>query len=99
MSTDNKPASTQGTMQSGIGMVAHDLANSISTVSSTIQLFEKDLKNNQEHSLDLIGTVITTLKNQCSQMQIQLEELRRLSAIDDKPLRGRRKKVPVRGSS
>jgi hypothetical protein len=43
--------------------------------------------------------VITTLKDQCSQMQIQLEELRRLSAIDDKPLRGRKKKVPVRGPS
>ena len=58
-------------------MVAHDLANSINTVSSTIQLLERDLKNDQEHSLNLIGKVITTLKNQCRRMQIQLEELRR----------------------
>jgi signal transduction histidine kinase len=66
MSTGKEPASTQATMQSRIGMVAHDLANSINTVSSTIQLLERDLKNDQEHSLDLIGKVITTLKNQCS---------------------------------
>jgi signal transduction histidine kinase len=77
-------------------MVAHDLANSINTVSSTIQLLERDLKNDQEHSLDLIGKVITTLKDQCRRMQIQLEELRRLSAIHEEPLHSK-KKVPHRG--
>jgi signal transduction histidine kinase len=93
MSTDKKAANTQAKVQSSIGMIAHDLANSINTVSSTIQLLERDLKNDQEHSLDLIGKVITTLKNQCSQMQIQLEELRRLSANPDEPVR-RSKKGP-----
>ena len=82
MSTDKQPQ-TQAIMQSSIGRISHDLANSINQISNTVQLLERDLKNNPERSLDLIGKVITMLKHQCSQMQIPLEELRQLS---DQPL-------------
>jgi hypothetical protein len=82
MSTDKQPQA-RAIMESSIGRILHDLANSINQISSTVQLLERDLKNNPEHSLDLIGKVITTLKHQCSQMQIPLEELRQLS---DQPL-------------
>jgi light-regulated signal transduction histidine kinase (bacteriophytochrome) len=82
MSTDKQPQ-TQAIMESSIGRISHDLANSINQISNTVQLLERDLKKNPEHSLDLIGKVITTLKHQCSQMQIPLEELRQLS---DQPL-------------
>jgi signal transduction histidine kinase len=78
MSTD-KQLQARAIMQSSIGRISHDLANSINQISSTVQLLERDLKNNPERSLDLIGKVITTLKHQCSQMQIPLEELRQLS--------------------
>jgi light-regulated signal transduction histidine kinase (bacteriophytochrome) len=97
---DDKQPQARAIMQSSIGRISHDLANSINQISNTVQLLEQDLKNNPEHSLDLIGKVITTLKNQCSQMQIQLEELRRLS---DQPLPKRlganRKKAPREGPS
>src|SRR5688500_2131384 len=98
MSTD-KQLQARVIMQSSIGRISHDLANSINQISNTVQLLERDLKKNPEHSLDLIGKVITTLKHQCSQMQIRLEELRRLS---DQPLTkrlGANKKKAHRGLS
>jgi nitrogen-specific signal transduction histidine kinase len=94
MRMDKKPASTQAIMQGSIGKITHDVANSISRISNTVQLLERDLKKHQEQSLELIGKVITTLKNECSRMQIQLEELRQLSADPDEPVRGSKKKVP-----
>ncbi len=61
-------------MEKSIGMIATDLANSINTVSSTIQLLERDLKKPIKNTpLDLVGKAITALKNQCGQTQIQLE--------------------------
>jgi hypothetical protein len=75
MSTDEQTASTQGKMQTSIGKI-HDVANSMNTISSTVQLLERDLKNDPEHSLELIGKVIITLKYECSRIQIQLEEVR-----------------------
>jgi signal transduction histidine kinase len=79
-------------MESNIGNVAHDLANSMNVISNTVQLLERDLKNDPERPGQLIDQAITTLKNQCSLMEIQFEELRRLSA---EPVRGRKKRSPL----
>ncbi len=91
MSTDKRTASSKAIIESNIGKIAHDLANSMHVISNTVQLLERDLNNYPERPRQLIDQAITTLKNQCNRIEIQLEELRRLSA---EPVRGRKKRSP-----
>jgi nitrogen-specific signal transduction histidine kinase len=60
--------------------IAHELANSINAISSTVQLLERDLKNNKNDLQEVISGAITNLKNECSRMEIYLEVMRRLES-------------------
>ena len=79
MKTAEQRASTDGIAPSSITSIAHELANSINAISSTVQLLERDLKIQENHTQELISGAITNLKDQCSRLQIHLEELRRLA--------------------
>jgi signal transduction histidine kinase len=71
-------ASSEGIWRSNITRIAHELANSINAISSTVQLLERDFKTHQDQSQESISAAITDLKNECSRMEIHLDELRRV---------------------
>jgi nitrogen-specific signal transduction histidine kinase len=52
--------------------IAHELANSINAISSTVQLLERDLKTHRNNPQEVISAAITNLKNECSRMEIYL---------------------------
>ena len=58
--------------------IAHELANSLNSVSSTVQLLEADLKERQGDVEDLNAELITILKDECSRMKINIAELQQL---------------------
>jgi signal transduction histidine kinase len=68
----------EGITPSSITKIAHELANALNTISSTVQLLGNNLKDGQ----DVVGLnpeLITILKDECSRMQIHLDELRQLA--------------------
>lgn len=79
MRTTEQMASTHGIAPSSITRIAHELANSINAISSTVQLLERDLKTQQNDPQELISGAMANLKNECSRMEIHLKELRRLA--------------------
>ena len=79
MKTAEQIASTHGIAPSSIISIVHALANSINAISSTVQLLERDFKIQQNHPQELISGAITNLKDQCSRLQIHLEERRQLA--------------------
>jgi signal transduction histidine kinase len=71
-------ASSEDIWRSNITRIAHELANSINSISSTVQLLERDLKSHQDQPQEFISAAIIILKNECSRMEIHLDELRRV---------------------
>ena len=78
MSTVEQTATTEAIVPGTIGEIAHELANSLNNISSTVQLLEMDLKNHHGHCKELNRELIAGLKDECSRMKSRLEELRRL---------------------
>jgi signal transduction histidine kinase len=78
MKAKEQTTTTEGIPPSRINKIAHELANSVNTISSTVQLLERDPKD-EELPKELIRELITILKDECSRMEIQIEELRRIA--------------------
>jgi signal transduction histidine kinase len=79
MKANEQTTTTEGMPPSSINKIVHELANSANTISSTVQLLERDLKDQQGLPKELIRELITILKDECSRMEIQIEELRQLA--------------------
>ena len=78
MKAKEQTTTTEGIPPSGINKIAHEFANSVNTISSTVQLLERDPKD-EELPKELIRELMTILKDECSRMEIQIEELRQLA--------------------
>jgi arsenate reductase-like glutaredoxin family protein len=72
MDTGERKATTEGLPRSTIVEIVHELANSVNTICSTVQLLERDLKNLQKDPLRLTQETVAILNDQCGRMQSQL---------------------------
>lgn len=79
MESGEQKASVEGIPRSTIVEIVHELANSLNTICSTVQLLERDLKNLQKDPLRLTQETMAILNDECGRMQSQLMELRRLA--------------------
>ena len=70
---------TEATPVSSIKKIAQEFANSVNTISSTVQLLERDPKDQPGPATELIRELLTILKDECSRMQIQFEELHQIA--------------------
>jgi signal transduction histidine kinase len=78
MKAKEQTTTTEGIRPSSINKIAHEFANSVNTISSTVQLLARDPRDH-ELPKELLRELITILKDECSRMQIQIEELRRIA--------------------
>jgi hypothetical protein len=79
MDTGERKASAEGIPRSTIVEIVHELANSVNTICSAIQLLERDLKNLRKDPLRLTQEMMAILNDECGRMKSQLKELRRLA--------------------
>jgi hypothetical protein len=77
MSAFEQTASIEAIKAHSIDKIAHDMANSLNNICSTVQLFQMDLKSHQGQCQELNRELITGLEDECSRMKSRLEELRR----------------------
>ena len=77
MNTDEQTAFTESIVGSSLATNVHDLANSLNSISSTVQLLELILKE-KVSSQELISELLVIMKSECSRMESRLEALRRL---------------------
>src|SRR5918992_5139181 len=63
-------------MPSSIGMITHDVANSLKNICGTVHLLEMGLKNHQRDHQEFNRELIISMKDECSRMKSRLEELR-----------------------
>jgi signal transduction histidine kinase len=67
---------TEATLLSSIKKIAHEFANSVNTISSTVQLLES---YQPVPATELLRELITILNLECNRMQIQVKELHQLA--------------------
>jgi signal transduction histidine kinase len=65
--------------KTSIAEIVHDLANSVNTFYSTVQFLELNFEKHEGPGQVLNRELITALKDECSEMNSRLDELRRLT--------------------
>ena len=75
---DQTPLCTESTVRSSLVTNVHDLANSLNSISSTVQLLQIVLKD-KPTSQELISELLVIMNDECRLMGSRLEALRRLA--------------------
>jgi signal transduction histidine kinase len=79
MNTDEQTACTDSIVPSSLATNVHDLANSLNSISSTVQLLAEIILKETGSSQELISELLLIMNNECSRMESRLEALRRLA--------------------
>ena len=69
----------EGIQRDRIIKIAHELANSLNGISNAVQLIATNSQDQQKLPKELMLELLTNLKDECSRMEIQINELRQLA--------------------